>query len=360
VLRAGPVVGEDDSASRLAEIVSPTTTGFAGGAAARSASPVLVLRALGLGDFLTGVPALRALGAAFPDRRRVLAAPRMLAPLLPLAPPGFELLDVPAFVGGTPPDRALAQRLPRGALAVNLHGRGPESHALLRAADPVRLLGFDLAGGPAWDDGEHETQRWCRLLAHHGIPANPADLDLQLPDRPPHDPDGPTLIHPGAASAARRWPAGRWAQVARAERERGHDVLLSGSPQEAPLAHAIAQRAGLPPSANRAGATRDVLDLARLVASAGRVACGDTGVAHLATALRVPSVVLFGPTDPARWGPPPERPWHRVLWRGARGDPHGAAPDPGLLRLAPADVLDALSELPARPRRRPALAPPVR
>ncbi len=60
----------------------------------------------------------------------------------------------------------------------------------------------------------------------------------------------------------------------------------------------------------------DLVELAAAVAAAGRVVCGDTGVAHLATALGTPSVVLFGPTSPARWGPPADRPQHRVLWAG--------------------------------------------
>jgi ADP-heptose:LPS heptosyltransferase len=89
----------------------------------------------------------------------------------------------------------------------------------------------------------------------------------------------------------------------------------------------------------------DIGALARLVAGAGRVACADTGVAHLATALRVPSVVLFGPTPPAEWGPPPERPSHRVLWAGRRGDPNGAEPDPGLLAIEPAAVSAELAAL---------------
>jgi len=322
---------------------------------------VLALRALGLGDFLTAVPALRALVAAFPDRRCVLAAPGAFVPLLPLAARGFELLDVPAFVGGAPPASVLACRLPRAALGVNLHGRGRESHALLRAAAPARLIGFDLPDGPAWDEREHEVARWCRLLAYYGIPADPADLDIALPGQPAYDSDGPTLIHPGAASAARCWPAQRWVQVARGERTRGREVLLSGSAREAPLAREIAARAGLPSRANRAGATGDLAGLARLVAGAGRVVCGDTGVAHLATALRIPSVVLFGPTDPACWGPPAERPWHAALWAGRSGDPHAGATDPGLLAITPADVLRALSALSAPPaERRPAVAPPAR
>jgi len=320
---------------------------------------VLALRALGLGDLLTAVPVLRGMARAFPDGHRVLAAPRALAPLLPVVAPGYELLDVPAFVGGEPPALAFASRLPRGVLAVNLHGRGPESHELLRAARPGRLIGFEVDGGPAWDEREHEVVRWCRLLAHHAIPADPGDLDIALPlGAAPRGPDGPTLIHPGAASRARRWPAERWAAVARGELERGRRVLVSGSAGEAPLAAEVAARAGLPPEASLAGRTRDLAGLAALVASAGRVACGDTGVAHLATALRVPSVLLFGPTDPARWGPPQDRPWHRALWAGMHGDPHAHAPDPGLLQIAPADVLDALSALPEPAAPRP--VPPAR
>jgi ADP-heptose:LPS heptosyltransferase len=63
--------------------------------------------------------------------------------------------------------------------------------------------------------------------------------------------------------------------------------------------------------------------------------------------MRTPSVVLFGPTPPAEWGPPASRPWHRALWAGRRGDPHAAEPDPGLLELGPDAVQAALDGLPS-------------
>ena len=45
------------------------------------------------------------------------------------------------------------------------------------------------------------------------------------------------------------------------------------------------------------------------------------------------------------WGPPADPPWHRVLWTGPTGDPHGEVFHPGLRSIAVADVLDTLEEL---------------
>jgi ADP-heptose:LPS heptosyltransferase len=171
-------------------------------------------------------------------------------------------------------------------------------------------------------------------------------LDLSPPPATaPEGVRGATLIHPGAASAARRWPADRWAAVARAEAEAGRYVIVTGGTDEVDLARTVARGAGLKESAVYAGRT-GLMELAALVAAAGRVACGDTGVAHLATALRTPSVVLFGPVPPSEWGPPPDRPWHRPLWAGERGDPHASRPDHGLLAVRVPDVVEALAGLP--------------
>ncbi len=279
--------------------------------------PLLVaLRALGLGDLLTAVPALRALADAFPGHHRVLAAPRALAPLAALAGAVDEVVDAAPLA---PLDPSL-----RGAdVAVNLHGRGPQSHRVLLDARPRRVVSFfhpdvpESAGGPSWWAGEHEVHRWCRMLEAHGIPADPDRLDLRRPPPVPmpEEARGATLVHPGAASAARCWPADRWAEVARREANLGRRVLVTGGPSEVRLTQSVARMAGLPQGALCAGRT-DLLGLASLVAAADRVVCGDTGVAHLATALRTPSVVLFGPTPPAEWGPPPDRPWHRCCGRG--------------------------------------------
>jgi uncharacterized protein YjbJ (UPF0337 family) len=117
-------------------------------------------------------------------------------------------------------------------------------------------------------------------------------------------------------------------------------VLITGSTAERGLAEAVARGAGVPDDDVLAGRT-DLMELAGVIARAACVVCGDTGVAHLATAFGTPSVLLFGPTPPDAWGPPPDRPQHVVLHRGdGRGDPHADRPDPALLRISVQDVLN--------------------
>jgi ADP-heptose:LPS heptosyltransferase len=301
---------------------------------------VVTLRALGLGDLLTAVPALRAIRRAFPQHRHVLAAPAWQGPLVALMGAVDGVVDTTALV-------PLAEELHHADLAVNLHGRGPQSTALLAATSPRRLIAFDDRRGPAWCEDEHERDRWCRLLAGHGITCDAADYRLVAPATATSPrARGATIIHPGAAAPARRWPVERWAAVAAAEARAGRQILITGSSGEVELAIAVADGARLPRRVVVAGRT-DGVDLVGLVGAAARVMCCDTGVAHVATALGTPSVVLFGPTPPALWGPPTDGP-HIALWHGRRGDPFGDEPDRGLLTITVDEVLGALVDLEER------------
>ena len=156
-------------------------------------------------------------------------------------------------------------------------------------------------------------------------------------------------MHPGAAFPGRRWPPERFAAVARHLAAAGHDVRITGGPAEVELAAAVARLAGLDDDAVLAGRTSS-LELAAVVAAARVVVCGDTGVAHLATAYRRPSVVLFGPVSPALWGPPPGpggRALHVVIWHGdGTGDPWGTELDPALAQVTVDEVVTALGRLP--------------
>ncbi|MDU0315376.1 glycosyltransferase family 9 protein [Phycicoccus sp. M110.8] len=300
---------------------------------------VLVLRALGLGDLLTGVPVLRGLRRRHPDAHLVLAAPARLGPWFTDLGLVDEVLPssglAPLTWAGPPPD-----------LAVDLHGRGPESHRLLEALGPRRLLGFacpeaDHVDGPPWLPDEHEVDRWVRLAAWGGVPCSVEDLRLPSDGaRRDH-----VVVHPGAAAGSRRWPAERWAEVAAALAEDGHPVVVTGSPAEAALCARVAAHAGV----EDCSGVDDLPGLFRRVATAALVLSGDTGPAHLATASATPSVVLCGPVDPAHWGPRIDGHLHRVLWHprpgDPAGDPHADDLDPRLARTTVPEVLEAARTL---------------
>lgn len=312
---------------------------------------VLMLRALGLGDFLTAVPAYRAVRAAFPGHETVLAAPAVLAPLARLCGAIDRLLPTgelePIDWQGAPPD-----------LAVDLHGNGPASHRLVEATSAARSLMYaSLAApdvdGPWWDPCEHEVARWCRLLDWGGIPADRTALLLE----PPADTAtatntapavGAVVVHPGAASGSRRWPAERFAAVARALNADDHPVVITGSASETALAQRVAALAGLPRRAVLAGRT-GLDELAALVGHARLVVSNDTGMAHLAFAYGTPSVTLYGPVSPELWGPPAGADQHIALWHGTGGRPgdaHADSVDPRLLRITVDETISAARSLP--------------
>jgi ADP-heptose:LPS heptosyltransferase len=307
----------------------------------------VVLRPLGLGDLLTGVPAIRAIRAAVPGHRLVLATTASLLPLARL----IDAVDEVLPAGELEP---LDWTGPAPELAVDLHGKGPASHGIVAGLRPDRLLTFRSPGypGPVWYADEHEVHRWCRLVSEGlGVAADPDALDLAVPDAAPPVRDA-AVVHPGAAFPGRRWPPERFAAVARHLVDGGHRVVLTGGPAEAGLARGVAESAGLPPDAVLAGRTSS-LELAAVIAAARVVVSGDTGVAHLATAYRRPSVVLFGPVSPALWGPPLRHGkagvQHAVLWHGevhgGAGDPWGTELDPALAGITVDEVTHALDRL---------------
>jgi ADP-heptose:LPS heptosyltransferase len=187
------------------------------------------------------------------------------------------------------------------------------------------------------------VERWCRLLAHHGIRCDVGDLRLTRPSPLEERHVGSVVVHPGAASTGRRWPPDRFAAVIRVLRTHGVDVVLTGSSAEADLCSQIRDLAGEVRITSLAGST-DLEGLCCLIASARAVVSNDTGVAHLATAFGVASVTLFGPTSPERWGPP-TAPIHRCLWAGREGDPHADELDPGLAAITVDEVTAAVVEV---------------
>jgi heptosyltransferase I len=149
------------------------------------------------------------------------------------------------------------------------------------------------------------------------------------------------LLNPGAGWGAKQWPAERYGEVARRLAEDGVKSLINFGPGEEPLMQAVE-------SASKDVAKGTASSLTELVALTRRARLfigGDTGPMHLAAALGIPVVAIFGPTNPARNGPFGTR--SIVLRSRISPTTHSrrAQPDPGMLEISVDDVVAAARKL---------------
>lgn len=149
------------------------------------------------------------------------------------------------------------------------------------------------------------------------------------------------LINPGAGWAAKEWPPERYGLVAATLAKAAFTPLINYGPGEEQLAEAV--------RSSSAGAAQliscSIGELIALTRRARLVIGGDTGPLHLAAALKIPVVAIFGPTDPARNGPYGTK---SIVLRDPASHTslsHTSAHDPGLLNITPAQVIAAAGGL---------------
>lgn len=151
------------------------------------------------------------------------------------------------------------------------------------------------------------------------------------------------LLNPGAGWGAKQWPPERFGEVGRQLAENGLKALINYGPGEEDLASAVEGASG-------GAAMKFTGSLTQLIALTRRARLfigGDTGPMHLAAALRVPVVGIFGPTDPARNGPFGTR---NIVLRSPSSSTsyrhrHVVQPDDGLLEISAAQVVAAARQL---------------
>ena len=149
------------------------------------------------------------------------------------------------------------------------------------------------------------------------------------------------ILNPGAGWGAKRWPAERYGEVARKLAALGLRSVFNYGPGEEELVRAAQDASGGAGCAMRCSIT----ELISLTRRARLFVGGDTGPLHLAAALRVPVVAIYGPTDPARNGPYGMR---SIVLRSAESvtsHSRRAAADEGLLAIGSDAVVGAVGAL---------------
>lgn len=287
---------------------------------------VLVIRLRSIGDAVLATPALKALRRSLPNARIDFLLEDWVAPLFE----GFEEADNIISIGTDSASRwrtALSLRQNRYDVVFNLHG-GSTSSFLALATGARHRIGYpyyryafmqnlrlraaeDFWGAP----NRHSAEQQLALAGFVGI-----DVDGSLwPQLPLNDraaksleskfeaaigaplPQSFALIHPAAAFATKQWAAEKFARVAEYLAERGIEIVAAASAAETAVLRALADAANVPIAAF------DNLTLPEIavLASRAKIFIGnDSGIAHIAAAVKTPSVVIFGSSNRNHW-----RPW---------------------------------------------------
>jgi lipopolysaccharide heptosyltransferase II len=201
------------------------------------------------------------------------------------------------------------------------------SNVLLAASRAARTAGFASGGGGSlldvalpFDPRAHTTANAQRLVAAVlDVPPRtaPARLEISPEERRKASESlaghrRPLVgIHVSGGRAIKQWEPERFAELAsRLIRTRGAGIVLTGTTADRPLVDKVAGALAKAAVIDLAGA----LDLPTLAAVLERLdvfVTGDTGPMHVAAAVGVPIVAVFGPSDPARYAP--RDPMHRVV-----------------------------------------------
>lgn len=337
---------------------------------------ILIVRLSSMGDVIHAMPAVAALRNAHPKAHIGWAIEPAWTPLLQ-AGESHPLVDIVYRVPFKKWSRSLLSpptlremsatrrelRTARYDVALDMQGN-LRSAMTLRWSQAPRLLG-EL----------HPREAIARLfsnerIAHAGVhiidqglelasaifgdslayTAPPLPFDVQAAqwaeDILSQNPAGKyALLLPGAGWGAKRWPAERYGALAVALTRMGFRCFLNVGPGEESMVH-TAQ------ASSQSTATALATTLPQLIALLRRCSLcvgGDTGPLHLACALQVPTVGIYGPTDPARNGPYGAA--HRVLRspQSQRNHARRSAPEAGLLTISPEDVVTAIQDMFAKP-----------
>lgn len=277
-----------------------------------------MLRPGAIGDTLVTLPALLALRRRFPHARieaignatalPIVEASRLIDSWLPFDDGRVTRLFMPA--DPPPDDPFLGIDV---AVAWGRDADGTLERALVRRGATAVVVA---PSRPDPGQPEHVARHLLRTIAPLGIETSgegielpelhvPAEADTRalaelaaagLSDRPF------VAIHPGSGSITKNWPAEQYAVlVDQLQSECGLAAIVLGGPADAEALVVLHDQPGRPPTAEVV--ERPLLVVAALLRRAAAFIGNDSGLSHLAGLLGVPTLALFGPSDPTLWAP---------------------------------------------------------
>jgi len=300
---------------------------------------IAVFRALkGLGDLLCAVPALRALRAGLPNAQICLVGLPEANFLLERFPQFLDELIIFPGWPGMPEREPQPYQIPQFLsemhsksfdLSIQMHGNGSVFNPVTVLFGASYIAGQYLPGNFCPDPGRFveydarvpEVRRCLKIIEKLGFEPLTTELEFPLTDRDYAELTTVTgfnlaeisqfvCIHPGASTPERRWAPEYFAAVGDELTGRGHTVVLTGSAGEIGLVEEVARRMR-GPAICMAGKL-SLGGMAALLNKARLLICNDTGISHLADALKVKSIVIFSRSDPLVWAPLDRR-LHRVV-----------------------------------------------
>lgn len=304
---------------------------------------ILVIRGGAMGDFIVTLPVLAALRERFPDTRLEVVGypgPAGLAVAGGLAD-GFRPIESRGLAGYFARRGELDAEWAAYFAGFNVifsYLYDPDEFFQTNVTSVTRAQFILGPHRPDETSSRHITEQLLGPLERLGIfEANP-EPQLRIPGAGRRDGDATVelAVHPGSSSERKNWPEARWAELlAEWSRTTAWNFLLLGGEAEGDRLQRLA--AVIPEGRREIWSHRPLTDVARRLMAATAFLGHDTGPGHLAAALGLPGVTLWGATNAPVWRP-----------RSPRFELLHAGPDLGTLALG--EVRGAVDRMLDRPK----------
>jgi ADP-heptose:LPS heptosyltransferase len=299
---------------------------------------IAVLRALQLGDMLCAIPAIKAIRHAYPQAEITLIGLPWAKSLTErfsnyfdgfikfagypgLPEQEFKSADFITFLGEVQDQKF--------DLAIQMQGNGSVINPMVELFGAKYTAGYSKEGHYAPDNGlfmpypdfGHEIDRHIQLMEFLGIQSQGSDLEYPLTTADYNtldelnlgiEPKKYVCIHPGSRGTWRQWPVKYFAALADYCIEQGYKAVITGTKDEAAIIDDVIAHMRYEPI-NTAGKT-SMGAVGALIQNAAMLISNCTGISHIASAFKTPSIVISMDGEPQRWGPLDKRVHRTINW----------------------------------------------